>query len=220
MCSLICLNRQPFKKKAKAGKKYGHLIKAHSAQRTKDATDCAAVEDNGASDLLQLVRRLSYTSTATSSARGRDDVKMGANVSRHSVKGLSGRRSQSSGSICNGSGGSSSGKSSRHPDGKICSSLPSYLDERGDEGACNNNHREKPLDEVDRIPPLGDGAPLHWKFSDTQTALCDQGYGSERSPEEEYPPPLPDHDHLQCHHHLEPHACYPFVTPGKSSNDF
>jgi hypothetical protein len=60
---------------------------------------------------------------------------------------------------------------------------------------------------------LGDGAPLHWKFSDNQTALCDQGYGSERSPEEEYPPPLPDHD-SQCHHHLEPHACYPFITPG------
>lgn len=68
--------------------------------------------------------------------------------------------------------------------------------------------------QVDRIPPLGDGAPLHWKFSDTQTALCDQGYGSERSPEEEYPPPLPDHDQ-QCHHHLEPHACYPFITPGE-----
>ncbi|XP_023311814.1 tyrosine-protein phosphatase non-receptor type 13-like isoform X2 [Anoplophora glabripennis] len=131
---------------------------------------------------------------------------MGANVSRHSAKGLSGRRSQSSGSICNGKG--------RHPDGKICSSLPSYLDDRQSNG-CNNNHHEcekPPLDEVDRIPPLGDGAPLHWKFSDNQTALCDQGYGSERSPEEEYPPPLPDHDQ-QCHHHLEPHACYPFITP-------
>lgn len=69
--------------------------------------------------------------------------------------------------------------------------------------------------QVERIPPLGDGAPLHWKFSDNQTVLCDQGYGSERSPEEEYPPPLPDHD-TQCHHHLEPHACYPFVTPGIS----
>ncbi|KAK9745910.1 PDZ domain [Popillia japonica] len=65
---------------------------------------------------------------------------------------------------------------------------------------------------VERIPPLGDGAPLHWKFSDTQTALCDQGYGSERSPEEEYPPPLPEHDN-QCHHHLDLHSCYPFITP-------
>lgn len=42
-------------------------------------------------------------------------------------------------------------------------------------------------------------------------ALCDQGYGSERSPEEEYPPPLPEHD-SQCHRHLEPHTCYPFIT--------
>ncbi|KAK9884482.1 hypothetical protein WA026_007324 [Henosepilachna vigintioctopunctata] len=155
-----------------------------------------------ASDLLDLVRHLS-------SQADRHVTKMGANVSRHSSKGLSGRRSQSSGSICNGKG--------KHSEGKSCGSLPSYLDDR-DCGSCNNNHdcQKTPPDEVPRIPPLGDGAPLHWKFSDTQTALCDQGYGSERSPEEEYPPPLPDHD-IQCHHHehhhLEPHACYPFITP-------
>lgn len=73
---------------------------------------------------------------------------MGANVSRHSAKGL-GRRSQSSGSICNGSGSGSGGKASRHPEGKICSSLPSYLDEREKNGTCNNNHERKhPLGEV------------------------------------------------------------------------
>lgn len=67
-----------------------------------------------------------------------------------------------------------------------------------------------------RIPPLGDGAPLHWKFSDAQTAQCqDQGYGSERSPEEEFAPPLANHDLDQSHHHLEAHSCYPFITPGK-----
>lgn len=74
--------------------------------------------------------------------------------------------------------------------------------------------------QVDRIPPLGDAGPgLHWKFSESTqaTSLClaDQGYGSERSPEEEYPPSLPGEHHLQCHRHLEPHACYPFITPGK-----
>ncbi|XP_074039161.1 tyrosine-protein phosphatase non-receptor type 13 isoform X2 [Leptinotarsa decemlineata] len=222
MCSLICFNKRSgvcfsFKRKTKRNKKNGHLIKEHSAQRVKGIG--AVVEESGddggksASDLLQLVRHLSHTNTSATASKEPDDVNMGANVSRHSVKGLSGRRSQSSGSICNGSGGSGSGKSSRHPDGKICGSLPNYLDERERNGACNNNRHEKSLDEVDRIPPLGDGAPLHWKFSDTQTALCDQGYGSERSPEEEYPPPLPDHDHLQYHHHLEPHAPYPFVTP-------
>lgn len=100
----------------------GHLIKDHSQHKG----------GGGDTDLLQLVRRLSST----------DHVKMGANVSRHSAKGLSGRRSQSSGSICNGKG--------RHPDGKICSSLPSYLDDRQSNG-CNNNHHEcekPPLDEV------------------------------------------------------------------------
>ncbi|XP_063909524.1 tyrosine-protein phosphatase non-receptor type 13-like isoform X3 [Zophobas morio] len=178
-------------------KKYQHKRKGNGTKaRVVKEHPKDAVVGSGDSDLLQLVRRLSSS----------DHVKMGANVSRHSSKGLSGRRSQSSGSICNGKG--------RHGDGKMCGSLPSYLDDRNSTG-CNNNHHDcekPPLDEVQRIPPLGDGAPLHWKFSDNQTALCDQGYGSERSPEEEYPPPLPDHD-SQCHHHLEPHACYPFITP-------
>lgn len=93
-----------------------------------------AVGSSGESDLLQLVCRLSSA----------DHVKMGANVSRHSSKGLSGRRSQSSGSICNGKG--------RHNDGKMCGSLPSYLDEPNSTG-CNNNHQDQdcekpPLDEV------------------------------------------------------------------------
>ncbi|GJQ68918.1 hypothetical protein Trydic_g6107 [Trypoxylus dichotomus] len=157
-------------------------------------------------ELLRLVRGLSN-----------DHVKMGANVSRHSSKGLSGRRTQSSGSICNGKGGSGGGRHT-NSEPKICGSLPSYLDERDASTGCNTNHHHEcekpPLQDVERIPPLGDGAPLHWKFSDTQTALCDQGYGSERSPEEEYPPPLPEHDN-QCHHHLDLHSCYPFITPGE-----
>jgi hypothetical protein len=39
------------------------------------------------------------------------------------------------------------------------------------------------------------------------TALHDQGYGSERSPEEEHPPPLP--------WMLELTTKYPFITRGK-----
>ncbi|CAH0553789.1 unnamed protein product [Brassicogethes aeneus] len=157
-----------------------------------------SVEGGGGS--VRLARRLSSN----------DNAKMGANVSRHSSKGLSGRRSQSSGSIYSGKSGSG-----RNQEGKVCGSLPSYLDENNDNGT-NNNHADcnrPPLDEDDRIPRLGDGgAQLHWKFTDHQTVLCDQGYGSERSPEEEFPPPLPDHQN-QCHQHLEPHACYPFITP-------
>lgn len=77
---------------------------------------------------------------------------MGANVSRHSAKGL-GRRSQSSGSICNGKG--------RRGDGKICSSLPNYLDDRqdggGSENGCNNNHHDCEkvgIDEVSNLKQL------------------------------------------------------------------
>uniref|UniRef100_A0A6P7H655 Uncharacterized protein LOC114344785 isoform X2 n=1 Tax=Diabrotica virgifera virgifera TaxID=50390 RepID=A0A6P7H655_DIAVI len=208
------------------GVRKGHLIREHSAQREKTSggpSTAVAETSADANDLLKLVRRLSYSYIGQRKAPNDgenayqevdDDVKMGANVSRHSAKGL-GRRSQSSGSICNGGGGAGSGGKGRHPEGKICSSLPSYLDDRDKNGACNNNHDGKHhLDEVDRIPPIGDSAPLHWKFSDTQT-ICDQGYGSERSPEEEYPPNLTslEQDSLQCHHHLEPHACYPFITP-------
>ncbi|XP_060524459.1 uncharacterized protein LOC132700896 isoform X2 [Cylas formicarius] len=198
------------------GHQKGHIIRAPKARgAAPQVTDC---------DLLRLARHLSSLEAddddvpCGSDKRDRcgdydHHVSMGANVSRHSSKGLSGRRSQSSGSICNSKGGRQAG------DGSKCGgSLPSYLDDN--ESTYNNNHQnecqKQPIDEVDRIPPLGDGAPLHWKFSDTQTALCqDQGYGSERSPEEEYPPPLPDHnlDLEQCHHHLEPHTCYPFITP-------
>lgn len=87
-------------------------------------------------ELLRLVRRLSNN----------DHVKMGANVSRHSSKGLSGRRTQSSGSICNGKGARSGAGEQ-----KICGSLPSYLDET-DATACNNNHRSSECEK----PPLDD----------------------------------------------------------------
>lgn len=69
-----------------------------------------------------------------------DHVKMGANVSRHSSKGLSGRRSQSSGSICHSKGRHTNSSSG---DGKICGSLPSYLEDRdADASSCNNNHQD------------------------------------------------------------------------------
>ncbi|XP_031336354.1 tyrosine-protein phosphatase non-receptor type 13-like isoform X3 [Photinus pyralis] len=135
------------------------------------------------------------------------DIRMGANVSRHSSKGLHGRRSQSSGSICN--------SKDRHAssDNKMCGSLPSYLDDRNSH-SCNNNHHDcenSQLHGVERIPSLGNAAPLHWKFSDTQAVLqCDQGYGSERSPEEEYTSAIHDGAFL---HYMDSHTCYPFITP-------
>lgn len=135
----------------------GHLIKDHHHHHHQQSNSKG--HQNGETDLLhQLVKRLSSSNnnnsnnnnnnsaTATTTSSG-DHVKMGANVSRHSAKGLSGRRSQSSGSICNGKG--------RHNnDGKICSSLPSYLDERDTQNGCNNNHHDcekPPLDEVNIV---------------------------------------------------------------------
>lgn len=106
------------------------FLLAHVVKNVGSSVD----EDDAESELLRLVRRLST-----------DHVKMGANVSRHSSKGLSGRRSQSSGSICNGKGRHANGN-----DAKVCGSLPSYLDDREDT-RCNNNHHDcekPPLEEV------------------------------------------------------------------------
>ncbi|KAK9700824.1 hypothetical protein QE152_g31006 [Popillia japonica] len=108
------------------------LHAGHSARVVKEHKK-DAISD---AELLRLVRGLSN-----------DHVKMGANVSRHSSKGLSGRRTQSSGSICNGKGGSGGGGRHTNSEPKICGSLPSYLDERDATTGCNNNHHhdyEKP----------------------------------------------------------------------------
>lgn len=72
-----------------------------------------------------------------------EDVrKMGANVSRHSSKGLSGRRSESSGSICKTKKGGSAGNGTQPQ--PVCGSLPSYLE------ASNNNHdyEKQPINDV------------------------------------------------------------------------
>ncbi|KAF7274428.1 hypothetical protein GWI33_012916 [Rhynchophorus ferrugineus] len=123
-CPGLCASRRSVKM---LDVHFGPFVRSPKAR---EANEC---------DLLQLVRRLSRT----------DEV-MGANVSRHSTKGLSGRRSQSSGSICNGKGrhqGDGSGKGSG-------GSLPSYLDER--EPSCNNNFdddaEKASLDEVNNRP--------------------------------------------------------------------
>lgn len=102
-----------------------------AARVIKDQTKASDTDE----DLLRLVRKLST-----------DHVKMGANVSRHSSKGL-GRRSQSSGSICN-----SKSRHSGNNEAKMCGSLPSYLDDRPN--GCNNNHHEcekRAIDEVSNV---------------------------------------------------------------------
>lgn len=105
------------------------MVNVRNSSKRKDPLHHDADE----SRLLELVKRLST-----------DHVKMGANVSRYSSKGLSGRRSQSSGSICNGKG-----RHANSSDSKMCGSLPSYLDDKNSKG-CNNNLvcEKPPLDEV------------------------------------------------------------------------
>ena len=156
------------------------------------------------------------------------DSGMGSNVSRHSEKGLSGRRTQSSGNLCNGnkilapnvgrilvpcSGGV--GPKDRN---KFCGSLPNHLDSNHDDGdlteSCyngnNNNddtlpsssHLKNKKNEVElRLHPLPPSCALD------PGGLHDQGYGSERSPEDELPPSLPGM--------LELSAKYPFISRGK-----
>ncbi|XP_023722742.2 tyrosine-protein phosphatase non-receptor type 13 isoform X6 [Cryptotermes secundus] len=146
------------------------------------------------------------------------DSGMGSNVSRHSEKGLTGRRAQSHGNLCNGnkilapsvgrilvpcSGGV--GPKDRN---KFCGSLPNHLDTKhGDvEDPCrngNNNNGEHAIpnncNEVElRLRPLPSSCTLD------PASLHDQGYGSERSPEEEHPPSLPGL--------LELTSKYPFIT--------
>ncbi|XP_066998955.2 tyrosine-protein phosphatase non-receptor type 13 isoform X2 [Anabrus simplex] len=134
------------------------------------------------------------------------DEDMGSNVSRHSGKGLSGRRTQSSGNLCNGNkilapnvgrllapcSGAGVGPKDRN---KFCGSLPNHLDVNSDDSPtptpCNNNSQTvKNQRNVElRLHALD------------PTTLHDQGYGSERSPEEEQPP------------ELKAWMQYPFITP-------
>lgn len=78
----------------------------------------------------------------------RGPVTMGANFSRHSSKGMSGRRCQSISNICN-SKDHYMDPSNREIDAayKFCNSLPSP-----NGTACNNNHEHKPVTKKTSLP--------------------------------------------------------------------
>jgi len=125
-------------------------------------------------------------------------IPMGSNVSRHSGKGLSGRRAASSGSLCaadrlgrllapchhrrrserDGGGCGSAGAAGERPHRdryKLCGSLPSHLDS---DIADNNNILPSPaVSEKD--------VQLRLHSLMVATDLGDQGYASERSPDED-----------------------------------
>ena len=134
------------------------------------------------------------------------DSGMGSNVSRHSEKGLTGRRTQSHGNLCNGnkialpnvecilvpcSGGV--GPNDRD---KFCGSLPNHLDSKHSElqAQCcngNNNDGEHDIPKNKRNEVELRLHPLHPPSALDPAGLHDQGYGSERSPEDEHPPSVP-----------------------------
>lgn len=132
---------------------------------------------------------------------------MGSNVSRHSGKGLDGRRSQSSGNLCHGAkllapsvgrlfNPCGAGGVSPRDRNKFCGSLPNHLDEkearRGDGTpeslySGNNNYGEV-------YGPSADVQLVLSKLS-ADVGVGDQGYSSEKSPErspnQETAPSLP-----------------------------
>lgn len=172
-----------------------------------------------------------------------DTTTMGSNMSRHSGKGLTGRRSQSQGNLCNGKSSGAPGVArffspcGRNNDSvgprdryKFCGSLPNHLDSKEHplEEVCepedltsyrnNNNVRVvKKSDVVLRLQPL---VP-HGGYKDPMGGVQDQGYASERSPEDELPPDLPPPetaDQLTCpvHHPAnKPLPDYPFLHKSK-----
>ncbi|XP_063244256.1 ligand of Numb protein X 2-like [Bacillus rossius redtenbacheri] len=129
----------------------------------------ASLLGDGADRVQLRLRRPQRLSAAPAAA-----ADMGSNVSRHhsAGKGLSGRRTQSSGNLCNGhkvlvAAACVAGERGK----KLCGSLPNHLD---------NNNDEFP-------PPAAAGEALELRLH----PLPDQGYASERSPDEERPPPPP-----------------------------
>lgn len=149
---------------------------------------------------------------------------MGSNISHHSAKGLKGRRARSSGDLCNGD-------TKSQTESSVCGSvvgdvmgwnrsLPNHLDGNrhlADYSRVNNNYGE--FGSYNRCHPKGgrglryritksgsDAEPV-WKLQDPG---FDQGYGSERSPEDEYVPPLAPAISIEAYE-AELRAVYPFI---------
>ncbi|XP_013185226.2 uncharacterized protein LOC106130842 [Amyelois transitella] len=149
---------------------------------------------------------------------------MGSNISQHSTKGLKGRRARSSGDLCNGD-------SKSQTESSVCGSvvgevmgwnrsLPNHLDGNrhlADYSRVNNNYgdfttyRSHPKGGRGlryRVTKSGSDAEPVWKLQDPG---FDQGYGSERSPEEDYVPPIAPAISLEAYE-AELRTVYPFIS--------
>ncbi|XP_012548702.1 uncharacterized protein LOC101743084 isoform X2 [Bombyx mori] len=154
---------------------------------------------------------------------------MGSNISQHSSKGLKGRRARSSGDLCNGD-------SKSQTESSVCGSvvgdvmgwnrsLPNHLDGNrhladysrvnnnyGDFGTYNRGHPKGGRGLRYRVSKSGSDAEPVWKLQDPG---FDQGYASERSPEDDYLPPIAPAVSLEAYE-AELRAIYPFITDENS----
>ncbi|CAH2991120.1 unnamed protein product [Chilo suppressalis] len=150
---------------------------------------------------------------------------MGSNISQHSAKGLKGRRARSSGDLCNGD-------SKSQTESSVCGSvvgdvmgwnrsLPNHLDGNrhladysrvnnnyGDFGTYNRCHPKGGRGLRYRVSKSGSDAEPVWKLQDPG---FDQGYGSERSPEDDYVPPIVPAISLEAYE-AELRTVYPFIN--------
>ncbi|XP_048480730.1 uncharacterized protein LOC105380288 isoform X3 [Plutella xylostella] len=152
---------------------------------------------------------------------------MGSNISQHSSKGLKGRRARSSGDLCNGD-------SKSQTESSVCGSvvgdvmgwnrsLPNHLDGNrhladysrmnnncGDfvTGTYNRQHAKGARGLRYRVSKSGSDAEPVWKLQDPG---CDQGFGSERSPEEDCAPALPPAPVSLEEYEAQLRAVYPFI---------
>ncbi|XP_034827126.1 uncharacterized protein [Maniola hyperantus] len=155
----------------------------------------------------------------------RSRLAMGSNISQHSAKGLKGRRARSSGDLCNG-------EAKSQTESSVCGSvvgdsmgwnrsLPNHLDGNrhladysrvnnnyGEFGTYNRCHTKSGRGLRYRVTKSGSNAEPVWKLQDPG---FDQGYGSERSPEEDFVPPIVPAISLE-QYEAELRTVYPFIT--------
>ncbi|XP_052739314.1 uncharacterized protein LOC112047259 isoform X2 [Bicyclus anynana] len=155
----------------------------------------------------------------------RSRLAMGSNISQHSAKGLKGRRARSSGDLCNG-------EAKSQTESSVCGSvvgdsmgwnrsLPNHLDGNrhlaeysrvnnnyGEFGTYNRCHTKSGRGLRYRVTKSGSNAEPVWKLQDPG---FDQGYGSERSPEEDFVPPIVPAISLE-QYEAELRAVYTFIT--------
>ncbi|CAG4973762.1 unnamed protein product [Parnassius apollo] len=202
------LKRRIFKNKSRERRR------SHGSKQDLSQNQCGRVSDSKSTDWQD----------DDGGAYVRSRHAMGSNISQHSSKGLKGRRARSSGDLCNGD-------SKSQTESSVCGSvvgdvmgwnrsLPNHLDGNrhlADYSRVNNSYGE--LGTYNRcqkgarglryrVSNSGSEAEPVWKLQESQ---FDQGYGSERSPEEDYVAPIAPAVSLE-EYEAELRNVYTFIT--------